>query len=269
MSQNYLHRHPQFDIVKFPFIVVSGLEHYSLVNVKDFFAQEFIISSSNTNRGQRSFFFKKEKYGYSFHFSSFELAASNVVHHKWHEMQLKNDYFEKLEQYGLLPDSNLSKKFKMMESYAKYNKEKQKLFPDKETQNISYKTKELQEYQKSQTLMPKKFESVEDEKEMVVTRKTEPPPKKKNLLQEKKNSEQEQEELWRKFQELSKHPDFSKKMKELESGKPKFTLGNNPSRKNLGQGMSTPSKGSRPTTAVPTRPNQTLFSPTQSSSKKK
>ena len=97
MSQNYLHRHPQFDIVKFPFIVVSGLEHYSLVNVKDFFAQEFIISSSNTNRGQRSFFFKKEKYGYSFHFSSFELAASNVVHHKWHEMQLKNDYFEKLE----------------------------------------------------------------------------------------------------------------------------------------------------------------------------
>ena len=31
----------------------------------------------------------------------------------------------------------------MMESYANYNKEKQKLFPDKETQNISYKTKEL------------------------------------------------------------------------------------------------------------------------------
>ena len=46
---------------------------------------------------------------------------------------MKHDYFEKLQQYGLLPDSNLSKKFKMMESYAKYNKEKQKLFPDKET----------------------------------------------------------------------------------------------------------------------------------------
>ena len=52
---------------------------------------------------------------------------------------------------------------------------------------------------KYKTAFKKKFESVEDEKEMVVTRKTEPPPKKKNLLQEKKNSEQEQEELWRKF----------------------------------------------------------------------
>ena len=143
MSQNYLHRHPEFDIVKFPFVVVSGLEHFSLVNVKDFFAQEFIASSCNMHRGSRAFFFKKEKYGQSFHFSSFELAASNVVHHKWHEMQLKHDYFEKLRQYGLLPDSNLNKKFKMMESYANYNKKKQEQFPDKETQNISYKTKEI------------------------------------------------------------------------------------------------------------------------------
>ena len=34
----------------------------------------------------------------------------------------------------------------MMESFANYNKEKQKLFPDKETQNISYKTKEIKDF---------------------------------------------------------------------------------------------------------------------------
>ena len=86
MDQNYIRRHPNFNIVKFPFLIVSGLEHYSLVNVKEFFAQEFIVSTSNNYRGQQSFFFRKEKYGYSFHFTSTEIAYSNAVHHKWHEM---------------------------------------------------------------------------------------------------------------------------------------------------------------------------------------
>ena len=46
----------------------------------------------------------------------------------------------------------------MMESFANYNKEKQKLFPDKETQNISYKTKEIKAIQKSATIKPLNIE---------------------------------------------------------------------------------------------------------------
>ena len=113
INQDYLKRHPKFDSVKFPFVVCSGLEYYSLINVKDFFAQEFICSSCKTQRGQQAFFFKTENYGLSFHFASQELSNHNNVHHKWHEMQLKEDYMQRLE-HGLLPISNPKQKFEMM-----------------------------------------------------------------------------------------------------------------------------------------------------------
>ena len=66
-------------------------------------------------------------------------------------MQLKADYFKNLEKYGVIPDSNLSIKFKMMESLTKYKQAKQEMFPDKFKRNITYKAREIQDLQKSMT----------------------------------------------------------------------------------------------------------------------
>ena len=92
----------------------------------------------------------------------------------------------------------------MMESFANYNKEKQKLFPDKETQNISYKTKEIKDIQKSATIKPLNIEQSftnlldKDEKR----RKTEANlriPSAALETQAKNPSQEEEQKLWEMF----------------------------------------------------------------------
>ena len=61
---------PDFHIKTFPFIICSGFEHISLINVKEQFMQVFIKEPCNSVRGQQVFFFKNEKYGHSLHFAS-------------------------------------------------------------------------------------------------------------------------------------------------------------------------------------------------------
>lgn len=82
-----------------------------LFNVNTYSIQNFIDSSNPCARGQQAFFFMEEKYGYSMHFPSRELTADNVEHHKWHQMQLKVDFQNKLEDFGRLPNSELRFKF--------------------------------------------------------------------------------------------------------------------------------------------------------------
>ena len=105
----------------------------------------------------------------------------------------------------------------MMESFANYNKEKQKLFPDKETQNISYKTKEIKDFQKAATIKPQQIEQsftvVLDKGER--HRKSEVHtriPRAALVTQAENPSKEEEQKLWEMFKQLSKQPDFAQKL---------------------------------------------------------
>ena len=94
----------------------------------------------------------------------------------------------------------------MMESFANYNKEKQKLFPDKETQNISYKTKEIKDIQKSATIKPlnieHSFTNLLDKDERQRHRQTEVNlriPSAALETQAKNPSQEEEQKLWEMF----------------------------------------------------------------------
>ena len=84
IEKNYIARHPQFDEVKFPFLVCSGLQFYGLINVKDYRMEMFVDASAAAPRGIKAFFFQKEKYGFSFHFTICSLTDENIEHHKWY-----------------------------------------------------------------------------------------------------------------------------------------------------------------------------------------
>ena len=78
MNKDYYEPLPQFDSLKFPFVMCSGYEHFSLINVLKCKTQVFIIASSPCIGPQQAFFFKEEKYGFSIHFSTCELTDENV-----------------------------------------------------------------------------------------------------------------------------------------------------------------------------------------------
>ena len=79
---------PGFNIKSYPFIICSGFEHISLINVKEMFIQVFVKEPCNTVRGQQAFFFKEEKYGHSLHFAS-KFREGKSEQHRWHSLQLK------------------------------------------------------------------------------------------------------------------------------------------------------------------------------------
>ena len=52
IQKYFLCRHPEFDEVKFPFIIASGYEFYVIINVNEFRLQRFIDSSNPCAQGQ-------------------------------------------------------------------------------------------------------------------------------------------------------------------------------------------------------------------------
>ena len=74
--------------------------------------QKFVASSCNTVRSQQAFFFIQEKYGYSMHFSSKQNDGTKE-YHKWHKLELKNDFKEHLTKYKRLPVESLAQKQKL------------------------------------------------------------------------------------------------------------------------------------------------------------
>ena len=121
---------PDFDEYKFPFLLCSGYEHFSLINIAEFRMQTLIDASCSTMRSQQAFFFHVEKYGFSIHFSTNEMTEENMELHKWHSLQLKKDFIESLREYGRLPIAKLSKKWKLVKDLESYRRIQMQLFPD-------------------------------------------------------------------------------------------------------------------------------------------
>ena len=57
IEKYFLLPHPEFDENKFPFLVCSGFDYYSLVNIKDFRIEKFIDQPCYFIRSQQAFFF--------------------------------------------------------------------------------------------------------------------------------------------------------------------------------------------------------------------
>ena len=84
--------HPNFDEVKFPYIVVSGKNYFSWINIKENIVSVFILSGRILQHNLDIFFFQKKRYGYCLHF-----VAEQYRTHIWYEMQLKQDFHDILK----------------------------------------------------------------------------------------------------------------------------------------------------------------------------
>ena len=67
---------PEFDEVKFPFIICNGWEEFNIINVKEFHMQPLIKASVKTGLSQGAAFFLKEDYGFSMHFTTQRVTST-------------------------------------------------------------------------------------------------------------------------------------------------------------------------------------------------
>ena len=76
-----------------PFLVISGRESFSLLNLIDFTKQKLIASPCVNIRCQQAFFFKKEDYGYCLHFTTKSASDGyNLEDQKWYMLPFKPDF---------------------------------------------------------------------------------------------------------------------------------------------------------------------------------
>ena len=86
------------------------------------------------------------------HFPSQEPTDDNVEHHKWHQMQLKDDFKNKLEAFGRLPNSELKFKFEDIKKLQYYRNIQNNLFPKQEEHksDVRVKTSQLTQAEDSE-----------------------------------------------------------------------------------------------------------------------
>lgn len=96
-----------FDVESFPFVVTSGGESFSLVNVKTFHQQVFCDTQAKYVYCAQGSFFRKEKHGFSFHFANFFINKENERHESWIRMELKPDYIACLQEHGRIPETTI------------------------------------------------------------------------------------------------------------------------------------------------------------------
>ena len=118
---------------KFPFVVCSGKNYMSLIDVRQNLLSRFIETGMTNMQNSDVFFFYKRPYGYSLYFSQ-DRDKNNSIECKLYELQLKRDFHERLGRYGMLPSSELNDKFEKQEhAKLKYQTE---MIVNKKTKNI-------------------------------------------------------------------------------------------------------------------------------------
>ena len=85
---------PGFDMKTFPFVVASGKNYFSLINVKKNLVSQLIMSGRPLEVNINTFLFKKTKYGHAMHFVEDQVNPENKQVFLWYEMQLKKDFFQ-------------------------------------------------------------------------------------------------------------------------------------------------------------------------------
>ena len=57
IQKDYIAPLPGFDAQRFPFLLCSGYDYFSLINVRDYHKQEIILASTPSVGSQQAFFF--------------------------------------------------------------------------------------------------------------------------------------------------------------------------------------------------------------------
>ena len=117
-SEKYFMRQfPQFDVREFPFVLCSGKDNYSIINVRDYKMQNFIIAPCLNARSQQAFFFLDQEQGFQIHFTSHEITKDGQQMQKWHLARIKGDFKQKMGKFGRLPVGSLDATLKLTLKY--------------------------------------------------------------------------------------------------------------------------------------------------------
>ena len=103
---------PSFDADTFPFLAISGNKTLNILNIKTQMMQPLVDADVRAYLGQQSFFFKKEKQGYSFHFVTYTSDIEGNRFNNWHCMILNDDFFLHLKSLGRLPKPSVQEYIK-------------------------------------------------------------------------------------------------------------------------------------------------------------
>ena len=95
---------PDFDLVKFPFLVCSGESSFNLFSVKDYYMEPLVNAATSAMHAQTAFFFEKDNgHGITMHFTTTRSNDENKTLQNWHTMHFQQDFIDVLQTNGRLP----------------------------------------------------------------------------------------------------------------------------------------------------------------------
>ena len=101
MPMGYIQLFPGFESI--PIVIIAGSTNISIVNFNEDYMEPFIYCDYTSAFGQPAFFFKKEDFGMSIHFSLKRYIDNKHVRYNWVRMPLKSDFMDILKRYERLP----------------------------------------------------------------------------------------------------------------------------------------------------------------------
>ena len=110
---------PQFDIEKYPFLLVSGAKSFSLINVKTGTIEGMIQGSPKTTKDMQAAFFVPLKNGFELHFTTRERLQNKLVEYNYYVMHYKPGFLDILREFGKLPYDSIIKPLQTIQTLEK------------------------------------------------------------------------------------------------------------------------------------------------------
>ena len=100
----WISKMPFFDLETLPFVVISGKEAYSLINVETGKIYPLVLGSACNTRAQNAAFFIEQESGcFDMNFCTLVANQQGMIESTWYTMSYKPDFIEVLRKYGRPP----------------------------------------------------------------------------------------------------------------------------------------------------------------------
>ena len=99
VQKSFMMPFPDFDAENFPFMLCSGQEAYTILDIKQGIFYPFIKGSALNSRVQQPAFFTKEEDGIKCHFNTKRLDQSNKYENDYSVLHLRQDFIDVLKTY--------------------------------------------------------------------------------------------------------------------------------------------------------------------------
>jgi hypothetical protein len=183
-SKDWIRPLPQFDINKYPFLIVAGKETFSLVNIKNGTIEDMIKGSGLCSKGSLPAYFVELQNGFEMHFTTRKNMQTKEIEFNYHVMHYKKDFVKILRDFGSLPFDSITEALDKVQGLQKEkaalentikNLEKKggggkpaastTAAPDpKLKQEVDTLTKKVKDFEAEKTKSDKKIKDVEAEK---------------------------------------------------------------------------------------------------------